>query len=618
VALGHVRRALVAPAVIASAFGAGVAAVGVAANASAAPDDTVLVGRASGVAGVKGNDTSEARSLSSDGRFVAFLSRASNIHPDKRDHAFDVFVRDLKSNRTVLVSRASGSEGAKGNAAQYNGVTASISADGRSVAFDSEASNLDRDDTDATFDVFVRDLATDKTVLVSRASGASGAKSNLNSNGVPSISGDGRLVAFNSYSTNLHPDDTDSNSDVFVRDLESDETVLVSRATGANGPKANDAALNATISADGRFVAFYSSASNLTPEDIDSSTDVFVRELRTDTTVLVSRASGGAGSKGNGGSAFPSLSADGRYVAFGSTATNLDPDDHDSDFDVFVRDLESNSTELVSRASGATGAKGNDPSFGTPSISADGRLVAFDSTASNLHPYDSVSDRDVFVRDLRAHTTVMVSRASGASGAPGNDDSFYSSMSDDGRSVGFSSSASNLHPDDRDHDWDAYVRDLGPPPLPGPPRLFCFGRRAATVALPRSGRIVGGPRADVIIGSARADRIEGAAGRDRICGRGGADVLRGGPARDHLRGGARTDHLRGGRGDDVIKGGAGDDVIDGRSGRDRILGGRGDDYIPTAGRFRDHVDCGPGIDRVIADPFDRIRGCERVILRESH
>src|SRR5262249_10887083 len=136
-----------------------------------------------------------------------------------------------------------------------------------------------------------------------------------------------------------------------------DDLELVSRATGIAGAKENGTSFHPSISADGRFVAFVSSASNLDPADGDTTADVFVRDLQTDTTTLVSRASGAAGAKGNSDSNSPSISADGRFVAFVSFATNLDPRDGDLGGDVFVRDLQTNTTTLVSRAGGAAGAK---------------------------------------------------------------------------------------------------------------------------------------------------------------------------------------------------------------------------------------------------------------------
>ena len=145
---------------------------------------------------------------------------------------------------------------------------------------------------------------------------------------------------------------------------------------------------------------------------------MFARDVQADTTVLVSRASGRASAKGNAYSILPSVSADGRFVAFSSGASNLHPDDGDGTADVFLRDLQADTTVLVSRASGAAGAKGNAHSF-SPSVSADGRFVAFESGASNLHPDDGDTSLDVFVRDLQADTTVRVSRASGAGGRQG-------------------------------------------------------------------------------------------------------------------------------------------------------------------------------------------------------
>ena len=166
-----------------------------------------------------------------------------------------------------------------------------------------------------------------------------------------------------------------------------------------------------SISADGRYVAFASTAENLSAEDNDSAADIFVRDLQTGTAILVSRASGPTGAAGDRTSEAPAISADGRFVAFASEADNLSDEDW-SGIDVFVRDLEANTTTLVSRASGASGAPGDWRSI-DPSISADGRFVAFSSIAQNLSDEDW-SASDIFVRDLQANTTTLVSRASGA------------------------------------------------------------------------------------------------------------------------------------------------------------------------------------------------------------
>ena len=432
------------------------ALTGLAGAASAGKDDLALVSRASGLTGVKGNDDSISPSISADGRFVAFDSIASSLDGDATD---DVFVRDLQTNTTTLVSRASGAAGAKGNDTSAD---AAISADGRFVAFDSAASNLDPADGNTSGNVFVRDLQTNTTTLVSRASGAAGAQGDRPSF-IAAISADGRFVAFSSAASNLDPADGDTSGNVFVRDLQTNTTTLVSRASGVTGAVGNAGSGDVAISASGRFVAFSSAASNLDPADGDIDEDIFVRDLQANTTTLVSRATGPAGASGNNFSVVPAISADGRFVAFESFASNLDPADGDTTRDLFVRDLQTNTTTLVSRAGGPNGTKGDDESRGA-SLSADGRFVVFDSAASNLDPADGDTSGNVFVRDLQTNTTTLVSRAAGAAGVLGDGPSLFPAISADGRFVSFYSFASNLSPADGDTTADVFRRDvLGPP-----------------------------------------------------------------------------------------------------------------------------------------------------------
>jgi Tol biopolymer transport system component len=183
-----------------------------------------------------------------------------------------------------------------------------------------------------------------------------------------------------------------------------DDVELVSRAGGPTGAKGNDESFAPALSADGRFVAFESDASNLVPGDSNLDYDVFVRDVETSTITLVSRAAGVTGANGDSYSYDPAVSADGRFVAFTSEASNLHPDDSDTLLDVFVRDLQANTTTLVSRAAGAAGAKGNDDSL-YPAVSADGRFVAFHSGATDLVPGDTNAANDVFVHDRRSGRT---------------------------------------------------------------------------------------------------------------------------------------------------------------------------------------------------------------------
>jgi Tol biopolymer transport system component len=604
----------------------GLALVAPAAPAWAAKDDLDLVSRAAGATGDKGNGASYG-AISADGRFVAFASESTNLHTDDDDTNWDVFVRDLETDTVTLVSRADGATGDKGN---WHSEEPSISADGRFVAFISYATNL-HPAHGPLIDVFVRDLQENTTTLVSRAAGASGEAGNQHSVS-PSISADGRSVAFTSFASNLHLEDQDVIRDVFVRDLDANTTTLVSRADGATGAKANSYSDEPAISADGRFVAFTSEASNL-PADGDTADDVFLRDLEEDTTTLVSRAAGPSGDNGNGPSGEPAISDDGRFVAFSSSATNIHPENGDANREVFVRDMHENTNTLVSRADGATGEKGNDYSI-EPSISADGRFVAFSSWASNLRqPDDTDTGEDVFVRDLEANNTTLVSRAAGATGTDGNDWSYSPTISADGRFVAFTSWASNLHTEDGDTVEDVFRRDvLGAPPEPAPPAEPPAAKPPAAeppAAEPPAAQAVtpqpGCPHAGSVItgtdgddnraGGALSDIIWGLLGDDLLRGLAGADCLYGQGGADRLLAASGDDRLFGGAGGDRLAGGAGHDRLVGGRGPDRIAAGPGNDHVRARGHALDTIDCGPGRgDVAIVDRRDSTRRCEQVRL----
>ena len=407
--------------------------------------------------GQANGSSSTGPAISADGRYVAFDSDASNLVPGDTNRVSDVFVRDLRSGTIQRVSVAT-----DGTQANNSSVAPAISADGRYVVFSSFASNLVPGDTNGG--VFVRDLRSGTTRLVSV--GADAGQDN-NNNARPSISADGRYVAFNSNASNLVPGDTNSAPDVFVRDLRSGTIQRVSVA--ADGGQANDSGGGGqAISADGRYVVFVSDVSHIA-NNCGLCEDVFVRDLRSGTTRRVSVAADGG--QANEASGIPAISADGRYVTFFSGASNLVPGARNGG--VFVRDLRLGTTRQVDVAGDGGQPNGTSDCCSSPAISADGRYVAFWSDASNLVPGDTNGAFDVFVRDLRSGTTRLVSV--GADGFQGNKGSAPTAISADGRYVAFNSDASNLVPGDTNHRSDVFVRDLSLEPPP-PSNKFTVSR----------------------------------------------------------------------------------------------------------------------------------------------
>jgi Tol biopolymer transport system component len=324
----------------------------------------------------------------------------------------------------------------------------SLSGDGRFVAFTSSASNLVAGDTNATSDVFVRDRQSGTTERVSIATG--GGQSNGGSSS-PAITPDGRIVAFLSSATNLVAGDTNNNPDVFVHDRQTGTTERAS-LTSTGGQISGGTFAAPTISADGRIVGFWTGSANVVPQITNVWTDVFVRDRVAGTTELISGAMGGA--EGDSTSSLNIVSADGRYVAFQSQASNLVPGDTNGQPDAFLRDRVAGTTRRVSIAN--DGTQPNSGSIPT-AISADGRYVVFHGFSSNLVPNDTNGRVDVFVYDRVASSLQRVSVA--ADGAQGNDDSDNAALSADGRFVVFTSAASNLVPNDTNFRPDIIVRD---------------------------------------------------------------------------------------------------------------------------------------------------------------
>ncbi len=334
--------------------------------------------------GVEGNAVSDQPSISADGRYVAFYSLASNLVSGDTGANRDIFVRDRQTDTTERVSLNSAE--AQGNGSSYS---PSISADGRYVAFYSLADNLVAGDTNASYDIFVRDRQTGDTELISVDS----AEVQGNDRSVePSISSDGRFVAFESDATNLVTGDTNAMTDTFVRDRQTGVTQRIS--VSSTGVQGNNESHLPSISGDGQLIAFESAASNLITGDTNNRDDIFVYDRQTGLIERVSVTS--AGAQGNGNNTWPSISGNGRYVIFRSISTNLVPGDNNAFADILVHDRQTNMTRRISVSS--AGAQANSINY-SASISGDGQFIAFESAASNLVTGDTNGSEDIFVHN---------------------------------------------------------------------------------------------------------------------------------------------------------------------------------------------------------------------------
>ena len=392
--------------------------------------------------GTQANYSCDKPCISSDGRYVAFVTYASNLVGNDTNGELDIFVHDRQTGNTERANISSDDE-----EADDCSDNPTLSADGRYVAFSSSATNLAQGDTNGTWDCFVHDRQTGNTERVSVAFDASQANDNSRSTW---ISADGQYVTFVSTATNLVPDDINAADDIFVYDRQMQVTERVNVA--ANGPQSDNENLNPSISDDGRYVAYESFATNLVPGDTNGKKDVFLFDCHTWTTERASVT--WDGNEANGSSEEASISIDGRYVAFSSVASNLVVGDTNSRYDIFVLDRDAGTMERVSVAS--DGSQANDRS-NHPSVSSDGRYVAFASEATNVVAGDTNGKWDVFVHDRQTGATERVSVASDSTEA--NDWNDAPSISDDGRYVAFKSNASNLVVGDTNGLTDIFVHD---------------------------------------------------------------------------------------------------------------------------------------------------------------
>jgi len=393
--------------------------------------------------GIQANNNSYHTSISSNARYIAYWSEATNLLPGDTNLAIDIFYYDTVTKKTSRVS-------VDNNGIQGNGqsVGPSISSDGRYVSYWSEATNLVPGDTNNTRDIFVYDTLTKKNKRVSLSS--SGIQGN-NHSIAPSLGLDGRYVTYLSYANNLVSGDTNGSADIFFFDSLTNKTTRVS--ADSNGIQGNADSLYPKISGNGQYITYYSNANNLVPGDTNGVTDIFLYNTISKKTTRINVKSNGI--QANAPSFDPSIGENGRYIVYKSLANNLVPGDTNNKFDIFVYDTLTSTTRRASVASNGIQSNGHSHN---PSLSGNGTIVVFESEANNLVPGDTNNTRDIFVHNLVTKTTNRISVNSNTAQSNGN--SYLPSLSADGSYVGFHSDANNLVSGDTNGSYDTFLTNI--------------------------------------------------------------------------------------------------------------------------------------------------------------
>ncbi|MDB5471336.1 MAG: hypothetical protein JWR84_2896 [Caulobacter sp.] len=514
-------------------------------------------------AGQQGTGFSFGLAISNDGSKVAFISSSSTLVDGDTNGSFDIFVKDLTTGQVTLVSTSS--LGVQQNAtAQFN-MRVGFSPDGNKVVFTSRSTNLSPNDSVNDLDVFVKDLITGELTLVSTGSGGIGGGGFAYQ---PSFSPDGTKVIFYSEGQSYVADDNNPTFDVFIKDLTTGVTTRVSEA--GNGEPGNFSSVGATFSPDGTRVLFQSQSTNfgaMPDGDFDVDRNIFVKYLSGGGIVQVNTNAGGFTADEDCWQ--PVWSPDGTKVLFGSTATNLVGGDSNGLYDLFVKDMTTGAVTRVSTATDGTQGNGTSGNLTGGAWSPDGNFIAFESIASNLVAGDTNDSYDVFIKNLTTGELVRVTV--NADGVDGNNHSADTIVwAPDGSAVGFGSDASNLVLVDTNA-----ARDVFLVPLASPPVVVGFGNDILN----------GGDGDDTLWGLRGNDTLNGGAGIDTLYGGEGNDILAGLTGNDLLYGDVGNDSIRAGDGDDVAQGDGGDDSMAGEGGDDLMYGGDGNDGLDGGAGF---------------------------------
>jgi Tol biopolymer transport system component len=429
--MAFVHRALVSLSCVGLALAAAPASAGVTTRES------------EGAADLEANGESYNSAISATGRYVVFQSAAYNLDPaDTLPGSTNVYLRDVKLDTTRLVSL--NSDGVLGNG--YDAFPV-VSKNGRIVVWESDASNLVPGDGNAKFDIFARDMKTGITTRISvDSAGAEGDKDSLN----PTVSDNGRYVAFQSDATNLVPLDTNQRTDTFVHDRKTGITTRISVDSAGNQGSANSG--SPVLSTNGRYVVFYSE-SVLAPGDSGDVVDVYVHDRKTGITTWDSPDA--AGGVGDGGSSDGTISSSGRYVSFLSYATDLVEGDGNGVADIFLRDRKKGVTTRVS-----VDMNGNEADAASlqPVLSANGKVVAFESYATDLTAIAGIGKLSTYARVLKAGTTALASVT--VAGTQADEDCSKPGLSKNGRWLTFATLSAELIAVDGNSTYDVFLRDL--------------------------------------------------------------------------------------------------------------------------------------------------------------
>ncbi len=402
-------------------------------------------------AGNQANGVSVFPFITPDTRYIVFVSNAYNLTA-KSNGIYNVYLKNTATGAVTLIS--SDSNGNPGTHYSWNGA---VSNNGRFVAFYSWATNFGFNNT--KYNVYLKNVQTGTLTMISTdAYGNEGNNHSYEDGFPPAISSDSRYVAFTSKATNLVPGDTNGKTDIFLKDIKTGALKIVS--TNASGRQANGSSGQPIMSANGRYLVFFSLASNLVKRDPNRKADIFIKNIQTGGITRVSTSS--SNKQSNGFSSRPAISSNGRYITFASSASNLVSKDTNSSTDIFLKDRKTNKTILVSTNSKGQQTTGKATTLNVvSSVSDNGRYVGFTSAAKNLVPADTNGYWDVFVKDTRKGHVWRVSTNVYGNQASGDHNSWSGSpvLSSSGHYIAFISSYA-LVPDDTNKGSDVFLAKM--------------------------------------------------------------------------------------------------------------------------------------------------------------